>query len=240
MNRPLGETLENDDFWETVVQFLANQPFLEGSYVTPIVDYIRNQKFSPQRIPQADGTEIEGPPPHPSFCMKGRSVNKLLQEVDQWHAELSGLEDIPLVTWEPSGYREFEHDAIDSEMKRNIRWSFHELTTSAQLQVEGRIMSHCVGSYVKRCVSGQESIWSLRALDLDAAEENQIQEHVMTVGVENKKKTITQYTGKYNLKPFGNKRVAKKRKTSNIYMHLLRQSPTFMRMWMDREGLSYG
>jgi len=239
LSGPLGYITEDEPFWETVVQFLANQIFLDASYINPIVDYIRNQKYTPQRILQADGTEVEGPPPHPAFCMKGRSISKLIHEVDHWHTELSGLEDIPLETWEPSGFREFGHDVLDPELKRNIRWTFHELTTSANLQVEGRVMSHCVGSYVKRCLSGQESVWSLRALDLDAEEEKQVQEHVLTVSVENRKKTVTQYAGKYNLKPFGKKIVAKKRKASGVYIHLLTQSPRFLRMWMDREGLSH-
>ena len=64
---------------------------LEASYVTPIIDYIRNQNFMPQHIPQPDGTEIDGTPPHPNFCMKGRSVNKLIREVDNWHQVPTGM-----------------------------------------------------------------------------------------------------------------------------------------------------
>jgi len=101
-------------------------------------------------------------------------------------------------------------------------------------------MHHCVGSYTRRCASGELSVWSLRALDLDADEENQVQEHVLTIAVDNKKRVVNQYAGKYNLKPFGKKQVSRKRNTGNVYLHLLRQSPTFMRMWMDREGLAYG
>ena len=236
---PLGEGLENESFWETVVQFLANHPILDRSYINPIIDYIRNQKFTPQRILQDDGTEIEGPPPHSNFCMKGRSINKLIQQVDNWHEELTGLEDVPLEKWRSSGFREFEHVGFDPEMKRNLQWTINELTTSAQMYVEGRIMHHCAGSYVKNCASGEKSVWSLRALDLDAAEENQEQAHVLTIAIENKRKTVSQYAGKYNLKPFSKKHIAKERKAGNVYLHLLRRSPTFMRMWMDREGLSY-
>lgn len=237
---PLGDKLKNEDFWETVVHFLANQAFLERSYINPIIDYIRNQKFTPQRIPQPDGTEIEGPPPHPNFCMKGRSINKLLRQVDEWHQELTGLEDIELEIWESSGFREFEHVALDPKLKRNVQWTVHELITSQQLYAEGRIMHHCAGSYAKRCAAGERSLWSLRALDLDAAEENQVQEHVLTIEVDNKKKSVVQNAGKFNLKPFGKKHLAKQRKTGNIYLHLLREAPTVMRLWMNREGLSHG
>lgn len=237
---PLGQSLENEDFWETVVHFLANQTFLDRGYLNPIIDYIRNQKFTPQRMPQPDGTEIEGPPPHPNFCMKGRSINKLIREVDIWHQELTGMEDVAFESWPSTGIGEFEHTELDGELKRNIQWTIHELVTSQQLYAEGRIMHHCAGSYAKRCLSGEKSIWSLRALDLDAAEENQIQEHILTVEVDNHKKAVVQNAGKFNLKPFGKKHLAKQKKTGNVYLYLLRQAPTILRMWMDREGLSHG
>jgi hypothetical protein len=236
---PLGEKLENEEFWETVVQFIANQSFLDRGYINPIIDYIRNQKFTPQRIPQPDGTEVEGPPPHPNFRMKGRSINRLIREVDVWHEELTGLEDVALETWDPSGFRKFEHTGVDPELRRNIQWTVAELTTSQQLCAEGRSMHHCAGSYVKRCATGERSVWSLRAIDLDAAEENQVQEHVLSIEVNNKARAVVQTAGKYNLQPFGKKHLAKEWKTGNVYLHLLRQAPTIMRMWMDREGLSH-
>ncbi len=237
---PLGDKLENEDFWETVVQFIGNQNFLSRSYIDPIVDYIRHQKFSPQRIPQSDGTVIEGPPQHPNFCMKGRSANKLLRQVDEWHQELTGMEDVELETWEPSGFGEFEHTAVDPELKRNIRWTVHELTTSQQLYAEGRMMRHCVGSYTRECANGEKSVWSLRALDLDAAKENQIEEHVLTIEVDTKRKSVIQFAGKCNLKPHSKQHTARQRHADSTYLHLLRQTPAFMRMWMNREGLSRG
>ena len=237
---PLGETFDNEEFWATVVQFLANQPFLDRSYLNPIIDYIRNQKFTPRRVPQPDGTEVEAPPLHPNFCMKGRSINKLIRQVDLWHQELTGMEDVAFETWQSSGFREFEHVSLDPEIRRNIQWTVHELITSQQLYAEGRIMHHCAGSYTKRCAAGEKSLWSLRALDLDAAEEHQVREHVLTIEVDNKKKAVVQNAGKFNLKPFGKKHLAQQRRTGNIYLHLLRQAPTVMRLWMDREGLSRG
>ena len=236
---PLGERIEHEAFWETVVQFIANQTFLDRDYVNPIIDYIRNQKYTPQRVPQPDGTEVGGPPPHPNFCMKGRSINKLIGEVDIWHEELTGLEDVAFESWGSSGPGEFERTVVDPELKRNIQWTVHELITSQQLYAEGRIMHHCAGSYAKRCAAGERSVWSLRAIDLDAAEENQVQEHVLTVEVNNKERTVVQTAGKYNLKPFGKKHLARERKTGNVYLHLLRQAPTVLRMWMDQEGLSH-
>jgi hypothetical protein len=146
------------------------------------------------------------------------------------------MEDVVYESWPPAGFRALAHTEFNDELKRNIQWTVHELVTSQQLYAEGRIMHHCAGSYAKRCLAGEKSIWSLRALDLDAAEENQ----VLTIEVDTRKKAVVQSAGKFNLKPFGKKHVAKERKTDNVYLLLLRYAPTILRMWMDREGLSHG
>ena len=66
----LGDSLENEDFWESVVHFLANNsPLLERSYVGPIVDYIRHQKYVPQRLPQ----------PQPRLQAKPRTIKATLR-----------------------------------------------------------------------------------------------------------------------------------------------------------------
>jgi hypothetical protein len=187
----LGDSFEDEDFWVTVIHFFVNnQPMLALSYVGPIIDYIRYHKYVPQQLPQPDGTVVEGPPPHPNFSMKGRSAAKLVRFVDDWHAQLTGEEDIPLKKWEPSGFRQFSHTEIDSETGCTFTWSIHELCTSVQLDVEGRAMRHCVASYVNYCMSGETSIWSLRVRDVDTEDSEQC--HILTLAVDNRKRTITQ------------------------------------------------
>lgn len=238
----IGRTLENEEFWKSVVHFFVNNhPMLSVTYVEPIIDYLRHQKYEKERITQADGSVVEGPPPQPNFSMKGRSADKLLRQVDDWHAQLSGLENMPLKAWESCGLREFSHVEYDEKIKRNTQWSTHELLTSAQLGVEGRIMHHCVGSYTDRCASGERAIWSIRVTDLDA--DLAIQEpetiHVLTVSVDAKKRTVTEARGKYNLKPHDRAQLGKKRRAHGLYMHFLRESARILRLWMDREGLSH-
>ena len=137
----LIRSLENEDFWETVVHFFVNNPMLEPSYAEPIIDYIHHQKFLPQRVEQPDGSIVEMPPPLPNFSMKKRSASKLVRLVDEWHDELSGLEDVPLETWPASGIKEFTHAEQDKETGQPLTWSVHELRTSQQLAIEGRIMA---------------------------------------------------------------------------------------------------
>ena len=79
------------------------------------------------------GGSYQGTPPHPNFCMKGRSVNKLIREVDNWHQVITGMQDVVLETWEGSGFNRFEHINYNEEIKRTIRWTVQDLLTSQQL-----------------------------------------------------------------------------------------------------------
>ena len=238
-NTMLGDSFDNEEFWVTVVHFFVNNyPMLDGSYFEPIIDYIRYHKYVPRRITRPDGTVVEGSPPNPNFAMKGRSAEKLVRLVDEWHNQLTGDENIPLKKWASCGLREYSCDEADEETGRNITWTVHELRTSPQLGAEGRAMNHCVFTFADRCLSGETSIWSIRVQDMD--DEESEQENILTVAVDNKKKTVTQARGRYNLEPFSGIRAKKKRRAGQSYLRLLRESARILRLWMDREGLAHG
>lgn len=234
----------NADFWTSIVHFFLNNPMLEPSYISPIVDYIHHQKFVPQRTPQPDGTVVEGPPPHPNFCIKSRSINRLVNEVDDWHASLTGEENEQVKEWEPSGIGTFELEEEIEKLKCGVRWTVQELCTSALLYVEGRLMHHCVGSYTRKCVAGETSIFSIRAQPIPKNpkpdEEPERPTHVLTVAVDAKKKRITQARGKFNLQPEGKVSRAKNRKTDGPYQVLLKESARILAMWRSKEGLTHG
>ena len=80
----------NTEFWTSILHFFLNNPMLERSYISPIIDYIHHQKFVPTRIPQPDGTVINAAPAHPNFSIKSRSINRLVMEVDDWRGERTG------------------------------------------------------------------------------------------------------------------------------------------------------
>lgn len=118
---------ENADFWTSIVHFFLNNPMLERSYIGPIIDYIHHQKFVARRIPQPDGTEIKAPPAHPNFCIKSRSINKLIREVDEWHASLTGEENEAVKEWEPSGIGNFELTENNEDLHCGVHWTIQEL-----------------------------------------------------------------------------------------------------------------
>ena len=234
---------ENADFWTSIIHFFLNNPMLEISYIGPIIDYIHHQKFVPRRIPQPHGNVLEAPPAHPGFCIKGRSIDKLVREVDDWHASLTSEDSEKVSEWEPSGIGGFELEEDNEELQRRVRWTVEELCTSALLHVEGRVMHHCVWTYTRRCVAGKASIFSLRAQTLSNGqnedEEEPSQTHVLTIAVDSKKRQITQARGKYNLLPQGKMSKAKRRKTDSYYLSLLKESARILAEWRQREGVGY-
>ena len=46
----LGTRFEQEDFWESVILFLVNNPMLDPACVGPVVDFIHNQKYVPHEI----------------------------------------------------------------------------------------------------------------------------------------------------------------------------------------------
>ena len=229
----LGESFENEEFWFTVVQFFVNNPMLDPMQVGPIVDYIYNQKYVPQEIIEPSGGVVQGPPPHPRFSMKGRSGEKLVRLVEDWHGDLAAEAYVPFKEWQPTNVRPFEH--IENDTTGQMRtWTIHELSTSWELAIEGRALHHCVRSYANRCASGKASIWSTQVrIGTDGPQP------LLTIAVENIDKRVTQYRGKYNLVP-NTKKTNKRRDISNSYLELLNDAAHVMRLWMEREQIRLG
>lgn len=59
----------------------------------------------------------------------------------------------------PANPRVAGFETVDAE---GVTVRIVELRKSYQLEIEGRRMSHCVGTYITRCRNGRSNIWSLR------------------------------------------------------------------------------
>jgi hypothetical protein len=91
---PLGSSFEHEDFWHTVIHFFVNNPMLDPDAVGPVVDFIQNQKYEP-REDVVDGEAMALQPEQPNFAIKGRSMDKLLYQMEMWHRGLSRRERLP-------------------------------------------------------------------------------------------------------------------------------------------------
>ena len=241
MSSRLGMNFQHEDFWETVLTFFVNNPMVDPSLVDPIVDFIHNTKYVPREIVHPGGQIQRITPRQPNFAVKGRSVEKLMDQMEEWHEDLGQEvaveEDLGRgrkapVTWDRSGFRPLRVQEEVPQTGETITWMVQELTSSRELLSEGRAMKHCVGTYAKNCRAGKSSIWSLHAVD-----ESKERQPVMTIAVDVKGKAVTQVRGRYNIAPVGKAKSVKQQSLNTAYMRLLKRSQRILKRWMNQEGL---
>ncbi len=222
----LGTSFAPAEFWDGVILFLSQNPMLDPACVGPIIDYIHYQRFVPVETVLNDGQVETLLPPQPNFSLKGRRIERLLAQVEQWHLTLGKEERKPTHNWARSGIGEFE--LVEDSKDEQRRWSIGELTSSQELVAEGRIMRHCVSSYERNCKRGNMSIWSLKVQYGDGRVQS-----VMTIAVDSHTRRVTQARGKYNATSTGPSQDVSKSNHA-----LLNYSQRMMKVWKQREGLS--
>lgn len=187
----LATTFEHDDFWITVLRFFIANPMFDTAHVRPIIDYIHHQRFVPQELVLASGVIVGGTPAQPNFTMKGRTPMSLLRQLESWHRGLAKVRQ-PEAEWPRSGFRGFEF-VEGSEKGGNLKiWRIAELLDTKSLVTEGRLMKHCVATYVRSCSRGRCSIWTLE-IEVGGGRSK-----ALTIEVNNAAKLICQARGKRN------------------------------------------
>jgi len=229
----LGRHLDHDEFWCTVVLFLASNPLIDPAQVGPMIDYVHHMRFAPRRVVREGGGVEEAPPPQPNFTMKGRRANKLLRQVEAWHGHLTRVQNVVFQSWQTSGLRPFELEEETAELGP-VRWTVQELLSSWELAAEGTSMGHCVVSYSDQCADGHNSVWSI---GLQRKGED-TRENVLTVAVDVDRRAVTQARGRHNMLPHQIPRSAQaQRAAEGQYMQMLNRSDHVLRLWMERERL---
>jgi hypothetical protein len=152
----LGRELGNEDFWQTVLRFLVENPSFPLRYVPLLVRYLSARKFEHWEI-WVDGELCERRyPPQPHLSMTRRSVTSLLRQIVDWQRGVQP--DGTSIAWQSSGLHGFER-RIDSSPPTLLR--IRELLSATELREEGRALRNCVASYAASCAAGRCSIWSL-------------------------------------------------------------------------------
>jgi hypothetical protein len=134
------------------------------------------------------------------IALRGRSFASVMREVDRCAGAL---------LWPRSRWREMIVPVDGCE------WSVVELTDSAALAREGRVMRHCVATYARDCARGWSRIWSLRRRCADDA----VARSVLTIEVDPCTRRIVQLRGRGN------------RDAGGWPLELVRR-------WAEREGLA--
>ena len=189
----LGRGFEHEEFWETFLRWLAANPLLDPQQISPLVDYVHNQRFAPVEILRNDGTVENGPPPQPNLTMRGRRADQLLSQMEDWHHELgrnSGQASRgPYRRASAHGY--VATSKGNPPQTRRIR----QILSNDDLIEEGRILNHCIASYHSSIVEGYYTVWSM------SEEHSGVAKRVLTIAVQSDAKQIVEARGKANALP---------------------------------------
>lgn len=187
----IGTDFSRDAFWLTVVRFLVDQPALDINQAGPIVDYIHHMRFQPQWHYDGDG-EGSMRPPQPDFSINGRSLHRLIGQVERWHRDLADLNpDAPYERWEPSGIPGKQW--VEGMGHASKRLLVRELLNSTELINEGARMHHCVGTYAASCKASDSAVFTL------VCTQGITTKTLLTIEVEPNDRTVEQVRGKCNV-----------------------------------------
>lgn len=192
-----------EDFWITVIQFFIAQPMFDYDHVGPIIDYIANKKYATRF---ENGRNL--PPEQPGFSIKGRTIQALLRQTEEWHDRLAIIarqqEIIARQNRRNQTYTYTPRPTVTSWAKFRLP-NFHyknnekayniiQYSSTSELMQEGADMRHCVGSYAYSCSTGGTSIWSLRVTEKGEMKK------LLTIELNNRTSQIVQIRGRGNRK----------------------------------------
>jgi len=140
-----------EEFWRDVLAWLCRNPTESNAAVGPLLDYIAHRR----------GEDA-------GFSMKGRTLPAVLRSMREWHTDLARDRVIHGVRFTPSGLQPMtldrsRRDGAGNHVKEI--WHLREILDSKSLFDEGRVMRHCVYSYVHQIEKGHGAIWTLTLED---------------------------------------------------------------------------
>jgi PcfJ-like protein len=159
---------DNEDFWSAFLGMLINGGMFNENKVTELIDYVREMKRE-----------------HHEYNLKGRTLNSLLRQSDEWHNRFSAKQANHF--WKPCGIEGLRIS------KKNELIVLEELTEFKALAEEGRTMKHCVSSYSFYCAKGRSAIFSLRKYA-----DGFLQERLATIEVNMPLRRVVQAKAKAN------------------------------------------
>lgn len=171
----------DEEFWQTVIAWLAGNPMLPQAEVAPIVDYIDHRRAEA-----------------PGFAIKGRSVLAMIRAMREWHGQLARQKATSRRAFPSCGLEPFDIDwsRVRADGTRvTERWHFREVLDERTLADEGRAMSHCVLSYARQIEKRQCAIWTA-TLEDDTGHWRRL-----TIEVRLSMRQVVQARGRFNRMP---------------------------------------
>ncbi|QDT28854.1 hypothetical protein Enr10x_42000 [Gimesia panareensis] len=190
----LSRQTSDERFWETVIRFLIQYQPISADETRAIVEFILEQRFYPAERIWGIGSGHH--PVQPDFSLQGRTLMSLRRHMVHWRTELmeKGIMPPPNVNWLDFAWKRSDIRAFRCKQE-GTTWSIEELLTPRQLQMEGKVMQHCVADYISKCIRRKTTIWSMKM------QKGNRKNRQLTIEVLPQKKVIFQVSGKCNCEP---------------------------------------
>lgn len=180
------ESVEQEQWRQTVIQWLVNQRMLDPSQVGPIVTYVLRRRRRER-----------------SFSMQGRTPQSMLRLIQEWSEAQAARERERTRSGGRARYRyrEFPPSGLAPGIWETGRgaqrriWTIEEIRCNRDLIAEGREMRHCVATYEHSIAQGHSSIWSMRV------ERPEGVQRAVTIEVHPRRRQVVECLGKCNRMP---------------------------------------
>jgi hypothetical protein len=164
------KTYDDEKFWEAFIRIVVMGGMFDHEQLTQLIDYVREMKME-----------------NWSYTLKGRTLQSLLRQTNDWHQRSMIMRRIRL--WPSSGMNPYKAE------QKNGMVIMEELTGSKLLVQEGRNMKHCVATYTQQCIAREIAIFSLRKYSLGI-----LTETMATIEVNLSLRRVVQAKGRMNKK----------------------------------------
>ena len=162
----LAADLSHGEFWRSFWRFCITRR-VPAWEVERLVEWLHAIRHRYSRVDGPDGPVVQRPA-DPGFSLEGRTLASVLQLMEEWYAARARADDH--LAWRPSGLRPLTlRYPPDRPGEPLAVWEVCELTTGAELRVEGDALKHCVATYSRTCADGHATIWSIRKRRGDTA-----------------------------------------------------------------------
>lgn len=162
----------NLDFWTKVIVQLYKNEFTDNDITSELIDYIDYQVFRLRR----------------DINFKHKKKHNLLEESHQWHVEIANKAF-------DKGERFIKLPSSDIQpfyiQTNETKYVIRQLKTNYELNSEGYVLRHCVGTYDYQCIKNGSFIFSLRKILANKKEQS-------LITIEVNQNRIIQKRGKYN------------------------------------------
>jgi len=122
--------------WREVARFFAHNP-TSISEMNHIIEYVTLAEFYT-----------------PGFSLAGRTLASLRERLEEWRT-LGEYAFCMRARWSGSALPDGRYEYVGAV------WHLRQIRTGADLAHEGKLMRHCVHTYLQACMRGHCSIWSL-------------------------------------------------------------------------------